>query len=85
MLKTAKPKLCLTTAPRAERHIIKESLAQTLDRAAVAAFNPAEADTDTRTRPLNPISPSPRPITLNSMLPLDAALVGFAELTTGTS
>jgi hypothetical protein len=65
----------MTPTPRAARHIITESLTQTLAWAAVAAFNPAEADTDTRTRPLNPISPSPRPITLSNTLLLDGKLL----------
>jgi hypothetical protein len=84
-LTVTNPNLERGLKPCATRAIIMVLLNQLVVRVAVAAFNPGEAETDTRTRPLNPTVPSPLPITVISMLPLEAELVGFAELTTATS
>jgi hypothetical protein len=62
-----------------------ESLLQTLACAAVAAFNPGEAETDTRTRPLNPTVPSPLPKIFTAMLPLVAEALGEVTVTSEES
>jgi hypothetical protein len=74
------PDLVPTPWPIRETRL--ESLPQALSSVAVAAFNPGEAETETRTRPLNPAVPSPLPITVISMLPLDVKLRSIIELTT---